>query len=334
MIIPWFFYFFRKENYRASLLLVILILISKENISLWMIFIAGGLALEYRRKKKAVGWIGIFTLISIMYFILIVGFIMPSFSASGNYNGFTYSTLGNTPLDAFSNLIHHPIQNSKILFTNHIDHPKGDYVKLELHILVLVSGLYLLFAKPAYLIMLIPIYIQKMFHDSYRIWGIDEQYSIEFAPILILGAFSVIAGIRNANLKWIMAIAVIAGILLSTMRVMDRTIIYTDKSRIRFYTANHYHRDYNVKEVHSVLNSIPGNAAVSALSPFVPHLALRENIYQFPIINNADYIVFSWKEKKYPLDEEGFRQEINKLMANGPWKITYESESVTILKRD
>lgn len=52
--------------------------------------------------------------------------------------------------------------------------------------------------KPVYLIMLIPVYVQKLFHDNYGMWSISGQYVIEFAPILAIGTFSVLGQANNS----------------------------------------------------------------------------------------------------------------------------------------
>ena len=113
---------------------------------------------------------------------------------------------------------------------------------------------------------------------------------------------------------------------------MDSTIKYTDKSKIRFYQKSHYQRNYNTKLFHQQLNKIPIDAKISAQSPFVPHLSLRENIYQFPIIKNADYIIYSRKENSYPLSKQQFNLKVNELEHSTEWKILFDDE-LTILKK-
>jgi uncharacterized membrane protein len=333
MLVPWFFYFFYKKNFLVSAFLVVIMLIAKENIALWMIFICLGMAVEYRKDKKSLIYLSAFFIFSLAYFFIIIDVIIPWITISGKYNGFAYTTLGQTSLEALSSIVMHPVESFKTLFINHSHQPYGDYVKMELHVLVLLSGLYLLLLKPHYFIMLIPIYFQKMFHDNIQMWGISGQYSIEFAPILAIGIFSGIAEFKNSKIERVLALIVFTGILFSTIRVMDRTVIYTNKSKIRFYQASHYQRNYDVKMVHHELKNLPADARISALAPFVPHLALRDHIYQFPIINDAEYIVYSGQEGKYPLDEEGFTEAINKIQSSGEWEEYFRSEELVILKR-
>jgi uncharacterized membrane protein len=332
-IVPWFFYFFKKKNYLASGLVLILMLVSKENISLWAAFICLGLIFEYWKDRKQVYYLLFFLLLSVSYFVLITNTVMPAISNSGEYPHLRYSYFGNSSADVLKYLLSNPIDSFKVLFLNHTGDPLGDYVKLELHILLLVSGLYLLFLKPYYILMLVPIYFQKLYNDSWGVWGTEVQYSIEFAPIFAIGIFSVLAGWKSERLKKIFTFLVIGGALISTVRVMDYQSIWTDKGRIRFYQGHHYRRSYDVEVVYEQLNQIPDDAVVSAQSPILPHLALRDNIYQFPMVKDAEYIIYTIQEGTYPLSLEDFLKEIEKIRNSGEWEVQYEDANITVLKR-
>jgi uncharacterized membrane protein len=333
MLVPWFFLFFRKKNLLVSSILVALILVAKENMALWMIFICFGMLIEYRKDRRARLFLGGYAVFSLVYFLVILQVVMPWINISGKYNGFSYAILGQTPMEALQNIILHPVDSFRTLFLNTNSVPYGNYVKTELHVVVLLSGLYLLILKPRYLIMLIPIYFQKMFHDSILMWSIADQYSIEFAPILAIGMFSAIAEFKNPKIERVLCLIAFIGILFSTIHVMDRTVIYTNKSKVRFYTAGHYRRSFDVKSVYNQLDKLPPDAAVSALSPLVPHLALRDHIYQFPNIRDAEYIVYTVKEDKYPMNEASFTQLIEKLKSEGEWEEWSKNDEVVVLRK-
>ena len=78
---------------------------------------------------------------------------------------------------------------------------------------------------------------------------------------------------------------------------------------------------------------IPDDAVVCAQSPFLPHLSLRDHIYQFPGINKAEYLVFSLKENPYPLTQDAFGQTIDEIMTSGQWEQLYGDDGLYILKR-
>ena len=331
-LIPWFFLFVKKGKLLFATILIVLILISKENISLWFVFICLGLTIEYRKTPYIRNFLILASIFSGIFFILITSVVMPSFSNIGNYPHFHYGFLGENFSEAIVHLISHPVESFKVLFTNHINHPNGDFVKLELHLLLLISGLPLLIKKPQYLLMLVPIYFQKLFHDNYSMWGIGGQYSIEFAPILSVGIFSVLADFKKRKRIKTVSIVVVILALGATIRTMDNTVFFTNKSTIRFYKSSHYSRDYNVQNVHVQLNKIPKNAIVSAQSPFLPHLALRDNIYQFPIIKDAEYVIFSKNENSYPLTKEEFLSETTLIKNSNEWELIYDDEVVILRK--
>lgn len=332
-LIPWFFYFFKAKKMLPSILVFVFLLISKENISLWVGFIGIGLMFNYRKEKKQVRHLMVFSLLSFAYFYIITAIVMPALSNEGSYPHFHYSVLGENYQEAIIFIITHPLETVKLLFVNHTQLAELDYLKLELFIILLVSGMYILFWKPQYLFMLIPIFFQKLYHDLYVMWGIDKQYSIEFAPIFAIGIFSVIDDISNKKLRNILTILAIVGALVSTQRIMDLTQVYTNKSKIRFYQSSHYQRIYPVGEVHKQLASIPANAIVSAQSSFLPHLAWRDNIYQFPMVKDAEYIIYSHKDLTFPLGKDKFDLIVNEIRNSNEWEVWFETNYLTILKK-
>jgi len=332
-LLPWFFYWMKKEKILACSMMLLAILVSKENISLWMAFVCLGLLIEYWKKPFWRYYLLLAFSFCILYFVLITMVVMPAISNKLAYPHFHYSFLGSNPSEALLFLLEHPVESIKTLFINHTNHPDGDYVKLEFLLLLLVSGLYILVRKPAYFIMLIPLFFQKFYHDNISIWGISAQYSIEFTPVLAVGIFAAIAEIKGVLLRKILLVLSLGGCLLATVRIMDNTMMYTDKARIRIYQGMHYTRGYEVKKVHGALNMIPPGAIVSAQSPFVPHLALRDHIYQFPIIKDAEYIVISAREGSYPLSKEAFVNEMDRLGASGDWEVLFGEDGFYIFRR-
>ena len=329
---PWFFVSVKQNRKWSTWVLFFLILVAQENIALWMCFICIGLLIEYRKEKQKIVLLSFLSVISLVYFLLVIHVVIPYFSALNEYGGFQYSSLGSNLFEAFTTIVTSPLQSIKILFTNHVNSPYGDFVKTETHLILMISGLFLLIKKPHFLIMLIPIYFEKFFHDNISMWGIGNQYNIQFAPILAIGIFSVISEFKTVYGRKAMITIILFMVTGATIRTMDNTTTYTDKTRIRFYKSSHYQKEYNVKNAHNALKLIPKNAKVSAQSPFVPHLCLRDRIYQFPLIKDADYIVYSRKEDSYPLSLKEFDLKIEELEHSLDWKTVINSD-VIILKR-
>jgi len=331
-LIPWLFYFVAKRRFLISSILILLVIVAKENMPLWLGFILIGLAIEYRKDVFLRNYLAFAAIFSLGSFFIITSIIMPAISINETYPHFHYSFLGDNMSQAIIHLLSHPIESIKVLFINHTGNPLGNFVKVETHIMLFVSGLVLLFKKPHYLLMLVPIYFQKFFHDNYPMWGIDIQYNIEFAPILAIGIFSVISEFKEIKTQKTVSYFVLFFAIAATIRTMDNTVLHTDKSRIRFYKKDHYQRDFDVKTVHNQLSKIPKDAKVSAQSPLIPHLSLRDDIYQFPIIKNAEYIVYSRKLGFYPLSEEEFELKVNELENSMNWEILYDGD-IKILRK-
>lgn len=300
-LVPWLLYYVKKENFVGAGLFCILIIIGKENMSLWLSFILLGLAINYRKSKSQRNFSLIASALSLSSFMLIIGFIMPTFSHNGMYPHFHYSVLGDSGGEAFKQLLLHPIDSLNILFTNHTGSAYGDYVKLESHLFLVICGLPLLVFKPQYLVMLIPIYAQKFFHDNHLLWSVGYQYSVEFTPILAIGIFSSIDSLKHSNLKKTLSIGVLLLSIGCTVRVMDNTQIFTNKNRVRFYKKAHYSRKFDVQLMHDGLTLFPKNAPICATRSLVPHLVMREKIYEYPILNDAEYMILSKHEEQKDL---------------------------------
>jgi hypothetical protein len=259
---------------------------------------------------------------------------MPYFSNEGKFYQFHYSVLGSNYISAFKKIIFHPLQTLKIFFTNHTNHPNANYVKAELHIFILLSGLWALFFRPQYIVMIIPVYFQKLFHDNYLIWGIDAHYSIEFVPILIIGAGEFFLSFKKYHIQNSLAVILLLLNLICTIRLMDNTILFTNKSRIRIYQSSHYERKFNIKTVYDAINMIPDSSVVSAQTSILPHLSLRDKIYTFPILKDAEFVVLNQDDDTYPLDTIAYKQNVSQLLKDTlHWKIIFQKDAVFVLNK-
>jgi uncharacterized membrane protein len=336
MFVPWFLYFFHLKKWKWTALIFIFQISTKENMPLWMAFVCVGISLLYWKDKTLRMASIIFCVLATCYFILVIKFIMPSLANEGEaYVQIrnNYSAVGSSLSEIISSILTKPIYIFKLLFFNHTGNYFGDNYKTETYVFVLLSGGILFFIRPQFLIMLIPIFAQKMFHNDFLKWGIGAHYSIEFAPICSIGAFYVISKIENIKWKNYLAFGITFLSLAVSVRSFDRTFTYFDRALQRIYQPGHYKRNYDVAEAHSGLKLIPDDAKVSAQSAFVPHLAFRDYIYQFPVINDAEFIVFSYAEYFYPLTKQSFDVQVAMLLNSGEWEKMYDKNQMVILKK-
>jgi uncharacterized membrane protein len=334
MAVPWLFYFVREKRFFATFLVLFFIWIGKENMAFWMTFVTLGLALIYRTDRSTMLKLLGFSAASFVYFLLVIKLFMPALSVEGEYLHFAYASLGESMGEAFVHLIIHPIDSLEIFFTNHLSDPRFDGVKLEAHLLLLISGVLILIRRPAYLLMLAPIYFQKFFHDQPMTWSTGAQYSIEFAPILAIGVFEIIRSIKTEQLKKYLPWTVVVLSLACTFRVMDQPFDHVEESGIQFYKGEHYSRDYNIQAVRKAIDLIPEDAAVCAQNPYLPHVALRKEVFMFPHVKTAKYVLVSSKEYPYPLETEQLNMEIARFTESEEWKTLFDQDSVYLFAKN
>ena len=199
MMLPWLLYFLKKRKFGLSTLFVLLFVIGKENMSLWLFFIVIALMWDYRKDKRTMWHLAAYAIFSIAYFFIVNMIVMPRLGGSGG--GFArYAHLGDNYVDIARRIATHPWETLQLMFTNTYGTPEFDGVKVEFYLCALTTGLVLTLLKPNYLIMIIPLVVQKMLAVDPRFWGISFQYSVEFMPVIVIASFLVL--IKLKKLVW------------------------------------------------------------------------------------------------------------------------------------
>lgn len=338
MFVPWIVLSVIQKRTKESLIWTFIFLISKENMALWSVFIFVGLFFwkikdPQIRKLTFIGGI-----ISFIYFILAVKVIMPAFANPGkSYSHISrYAVLGNSMTEYVETIFLKPKVVFSLLFENHSGNPYFNGIKTELHYVVLLSGGIALLYKPQFLIMLIPIYLQKLFNNDMQKWGVNAHYSVEYAPILTIALFVWINdSVKKIQYKNILLIIGSILCLAVNYAVIDkRNSQWYDASTLRFWDKSHYVRNFNVEEVHKQLEQIPEDASVCAQNMLVPHLALREKIYTFPYIRDAEYIaVLPIVKHPYPLSHKGYKDKIDQLRNGNKFEVLVDNGEFILFRK-
>lgn len=219
---------------------------------------------------------------------------MPYLNDEGQSRGFVrYRQWGDSYFEVLLYFITNPTEIFAVLF----GHPK----KIDFFVCLFFSGGIALLLKPNYLIMIIPLVVQKMLAKYSLLWSIYLQYNVEFAPIVVVAVCICILKIKKEKLMDI----IICGIFLSTITTLIYTIEYgsyrQNKQRTQIFRAQHYKQPkFDVTEAYSYLKQIPDTASVCASGKFVPHLCLRKEIYTFPNKKEFDTEwMLLYEEKKH-----------------------------------
>lgn len=337
MFVPWFINYFEQKRWGWTAFWFTLILISKENMALWMVFIAIGLALlHYKDKKQLLICLGM-AVVAAAYFSLIVKVVIPSLAnADRDYNHFRYDALGDNFTEAIITIFTRPLYALELLYTNHGDEPAYNGIKEETLLMVLLSGGWALFFRPQYLVMLLPIFGQKLYSNDYGKWGIIGQYSIEFAPILTIASFMLLISIKKEKLLVPLAILACLVSLISNIWKMDvRVSKWYAPKLTRIYQLNHYQQDFDIPEMNRALTLIPDTAKVSAMTFIVPHLCDRDYIYQYPVVLNASYVVLALDSANtYPMGNVKAMLDTLEAYRHKPgWEVLYDKNQTIIAKR-
>lgn len=341
MIIPWLFYFMRKEKWLAFGLTWVLIISCKENLSILLAGIFGVFVLFPLKKNMGQRLAaGLTTLASLAYFLVVTKWVMPSLANEGRetYLHFNYGALGESYGDAISFAITHPWETFKMLFVNHTGSRFGDGIKTELYIILALSGGFAWFLKPRWLLMAIPIIAQKVLNDQMLKWGINYHYNIELVPLLTFGLFEWLST-KEWSINWsrIAFACVFLTMGTTVVKYVGRTAKWYDPYRQNPFSPTHYSREFNVRELSNALDEhIPDDekVVVSAHFNIVPHIPFRETIFEFPTVLNADYVAVLTGVGTYPLkSQSALLEELDKYRNSPDWKTVYDKNSTVILKR-
>ncbi len=337
MFLPWLVHYFGKGNFKAAGIFLLLLLMSKENMAIWGVFIMLGLTFHYRKDRQKLKMGVAFTVFSGLYFVLVMQVILPAFQPEGiTYKHFKYSILGEGFGGAIKTLITRPLYAFHLLYTNHIPEDSHlDPLKLELYQMILLSGGLFLLVRPQYLLMTFPIIGQKVFSDKPGTWGINGHYCIELVPILSLAVFSWIINRGTPKLQYTIAIAAVLLTLGSTFySFRARHTPYYRATNQNVFSWNHWKQDeISLIRLRKAIKMVPSHVPVSASNTVLPHLSMRDKAYMFPRVEDAEYVVITRGYECYPSTPEEVDATLLKMKAEGSWKTLMDEGKVVVLQR-
>ena len=335
MLLPWLLHFFLKKKWTAVVPLFLFMLGWKETMGVWIVFVAAGIGMlhpmekEIRRAAILMGAFGF------LWAMVATQIIIPSFDYTGrNYRHFDYGVLGDNPVDVVQTLVTHPGFAFKLIYTDHISSPFWWDLKKEMLLVFFAAGGLLLFLRPAFFLMAVPIILQKVWADDPAKWGLIWHYGIEFVPVVSIGIYWMFMQIRNRSLAYALAVLSIAANLTATCYVFTyRKPIYKIQETRKFYKASHYRQPFSVRLAHEAMRLIPDSASVSATQTALPHLALRKNIYLFPDTANADFIFAIDYWQAYPISYNELAIRLYNLKNNPEWEMLFGEENIYVFRR-
>lgn len=225
------------------------------------------------RKERILGLLLIVT--GVIGTAFLVKEIIPRFVNPGIYqfSGY-YSHFGNNIYEQIANMALHPIRTLSFVFS------AANFTYL---ILLFAPLAFLpLFYPQALVFGILPLFENLLSNYSFQ-KDLTTQYSYVLLPVIF---FSLVLAIRSFKQKgtweniyhkarpcfiFFIAISMLAFFLLD----------------LRIYIPTP-----TISSAHKLMAQIPAQAAVSASKPLIIHLQYRDNIYLFPNVGQAEYVVY------------------------------------------
>jgi len=82
-----------------------------------------------------------------------------------------------------------------------------------------------------------------------------------------------------------------------------------------------------------ILDLVPDEVPVSAQAALYPHLSHRQGIYQFPTLDNAEYIILDVSNRPAPLDYPSYFQHVQSTLANSDFGLLVADDGYLLLQR-
>jgi uncharacterized membrane protein len=321
------FYFLLEKRYMPYFIFIILALTCKEEVSL-LIFLLG--IYVYLKHNKKIGFIT--SLIGFSWFILVFFIVMPYFQRGSDYIFLDrYSHLGSNKSTIIKTLITRP----DIVFKSLWNVKKITYF---LYLILPLGGL-MLFS--AFTFLGLPSFAIYFLTNFEQMFSGGFHYS---APLLFYLLIGSIFGIKFW-LKRLKARVYKPILLYSfTLFIFFSSFLFGCKFRFRSHGIST--ESINIKEVHSITSSehvkqrkeiiklIPNNASLSASVMIGVYFAGRKDLYIFPKIDDAEYVVleqpgWTWTQ----ISHEDYVKEMSKFRKNKNYQIIYENHHYLVAKR-
>jgi uncharacterized membrane protein len=298
------FYLAYKKRWLWYFISLLVLLGCKEDISVIVVFL--GIFLIYYR-----GWkVGLATsFLGLAWFLFVSKILMPSISTDG-FIYFSYSVLGQTPVEAIKNTITHPIHVLRAL----IDSP----IKQTTLLNYFSSLGFLPIFAPIMFIFALPSLGENLWNDNPSRWGGFHYESMPTAVLIVVAVFAIynISRLVRPELRHKTIILLACFVLISTLMVD----LYSRTSLIGIFKKSQYEVTQEGRSTYKVMAEIPKNASVTANHSLVPHLALRDQIYEYPGCRpedkclNTDYFVLSLAGSSWPFTKQDMVNEINNFL--------------------
>ncbi|MGB0387479.1 MAG: DUF2079 domain-containing protein [Ardenticatenaceae bacterium] len=326
-----------EERDGPFLVAAVLAAMTKEEISL-LVAMMGLYALLVQRRRF--GWLPFVA--GFGWFLFIIEVISPAFNQSGQHEfiGF-YGQWGDSALDVAFYLLTHPLEVIQWLSGAERVAYLRDLFTPTLAISLLAPQV-LLIAAPSFAVNLLSSYPPMTTLEGFH-------YPAPIVPFVLLSA---VAGLRQLA-DWTQTIRARSNDFSRSgperlKSLLPALIIWVGAWGMLFATLIYHHAhgatplaaDWEWPTIRShhrvgeaIMATIPPDAAVSAQSQINPHLSQREQIYRFPDVREADFILIDVTVASLFFHPNDLRRDMEERLVSGQWGIQRARDGWLLLGR-
>lgn len=303
-----------RQRYALAVLSLVATLLIKEDMGLVLALF--GLYLLIFQRGRAWPWGAALLVIGPAWLAAVTLLLIPSFAASGEYRILTrrYAFLGGGPAEAIQTLLRDPLILAKQVL-------RKDKVLAIVQMLASMGFLPLL--GGGLVLVGLPLIWYLQLSDDQALALLWQWHAATYLPVFF-GAIFVGFGRLPARGRHIAT-----GVLLLASIVA----FILDGSALRLLKEPGM--DPERREVaRSLIAQIPPEASVSAQDELLPHLSHRRELYLFPTIEDADFILMDRLGSTYPLKTEDY--QVFWQAANDPYGYNklYDDDGFLLLRRE
>jgi uncharacterized membrane protein len=263
-----------------------------------------------RATSRADRWRAVIvSLLAVALFGLVVGWVIPSLSDTGEY------AVGS----AYSGALAHPAT----IFVRLVSPP----VKLQTVLMWLAPFVFLPMASP-YGLLIVPLALERFLSTSPNHWGTSFHYSAPLAPILAMAAGDALAKYAGRSVTYLAALCLLLSAVLPGRQPMWKLLSPS------FYRAPAF-----AETARRALTVIPAGASVVAQAAVVPHLTRRAEIYMLCAEGrnagvDADYVIAAAEDlSPWPMAGAGDVSAQLAVYRGRGYQRVFEERSWIVLKR-
>ena len=297
------YFFIQRERWNGYLLTLPFLLMVKETMAPLVLFL--GLYVLFFRRRPFEGLVT--CLVSLGWFYAVTRVIMPALSGGQDYFYFKYySHLGDNWVEVGKYLLTHPWVLVRETFL--------PYHKTKLLLFLLLPFAGLVFLGP-FALVAIPELYQHLLSNFFPHWELLRHYHAVFAPILVFSVLEALPRLhrlleRKGKRVDFRRLALSVCFLL----VFLQFPFTLSRSTKTLFDPNFYRLSPLERTGHRIVSLIPPDASVCAQDPVVPHLAQREQIYQYDgDTYGAEYVILNKFLDCFPFTERELVWEMAKL---------------------